>query len=136
VPAIVDDVDDPTSTACQAAVPWMAEKYVSDWSRVAHAGAGKDRGFHPPEVGDEVLVSFDQGEVRRRSCWAALQREDNPKTARPVPRRLDPCREQPSVHIARGHQLVFIDADDHCGIVLPRATAPSSSASTRPKKTK
>lgn len=36
----------------------------SDWTRVAAPMAGKERGFQfMPEVDDEVLVAFDQGDV-------------------------------------------------------------------------
>jgi len=36
----------------------------SDWARVAVPMAGKERGFQfMPEVDDEVLVAFDQGDV-------------------------------------------------------------------------
>ena len=46
--------------------PWLSDDYVSDWARTVQPGAGKDRGFCVlPEVGDEVLVAFEQGDVRR-----------------------------------------------------------------------
>ena len=36
----------------------------SEWARVVAAGAGKDRGtLWIPEVGDEVLVAFDKGDI-------------------------------------------------------------------------
>ena len=45
--------------------PWLSDDYVSGWARTVQAGAGKDRGaIVLPEVGDEVLVVFEQGDVR------------------------------------------------------------------------
>jgi uncharacterized protein involved in type VI secretion and phage assembly len=38
----------------------------SDWCRIATFGAGKDRGMYClPEVGDEVLVAFEHGDISR-----------------------------------------------------------------------
>ena len=46
--------------------PWLSDNYVSDWARTVQAGAGKDRGaLVVPEVGDEVLVVFEQGDIAR-----------------------------------------------------------------------
>ncbi len=46
--------------------PWLHDDFVSDWSRTVQAGAGKDRGaLIVPEVGDEVLVAFEQGSFQR-----------------------------------------------------------------------
>ena len=46
--------------------PWLDDTYVSGWARTVQAGAGKDRGaLVLPEVGDEVLVVFEQGDFRR-----------------------------------------------------------------------
>lgn len=47
--------------------PWLhendSEKKESDWARIATAMAGNGRGtFFMPEVDDEVLVAFDQGD--------------------------------------------------------------------------
>ncbi len=43
--------------------PWMDNSLETGWVRVAMLGSGKDRGiFFTPEVNDEVLVAFDQGD--------------------------------------------------------------------------
>jgi uncharacterized protein involved in type VI secretion and phage assembly len=45
----------------------------TDWARVASPMAGKDRGFFfQPEVGDEVLVAFENGDPRRAYVLGAL----------------------------------------------------------------
>lgn len=44
--------------------PWLSEDDESDWARVAMPMSGNQMGvFFLPDVGDEVLVSFDQGMV-------------------------------------------------------------------------
>ena len=46
--------------------PWLSDDYVTDWARTLHPGAGNSRGFTVlPEVGDEVLVAFEQGDLGR-----------------------------------------------------------------------
>jgi phage protein D len=63
----VSDVQDPQSQGrVMLTYPWLSDTYVSDWARTVQLGAGKDRGaMIVPEVGDEVLVAFEQGDMRR-----------------------------------------------------------------------
>ena len=63
----VSDSKDPQSQGrVKLAFPWLSDDYVSDWARTVQPGAAKDRGtMVVPEVGDEVLVAFEQGDVRR-----------------------------------------------------------------------
>ncbi len=65
--AQVSDARDPQHQGrVKLTFPWLSEDYVSDWARTVHAGAGKDRGHQIlPEVGDEVLVAFERGDLRR-----------------------------------------------------------------------
>lgn len=45
----------------------------TDWARMSTPMAGKDRGFFfQPEVGDEVLVAFENGDPRRAYVLGAL----------------------------------------------------------------
>lgn len=45
--------------------PWLEETHESDWVRIATAMSGGDRGtFFMPELHDEVLLAFDQGNPR------------------------------------------------------------------------
>jgi uncharacterized protein involved in type VI secretion and phage assembly len=45
--------------------PWLSDTDESDWARMAVPMAGNDRGFFfLPEVDDEVLVAFEQGNSR------------------------------------------------------------------------
>lgn len=44
--------------------PWLSDKYESCWARCATPMAGKEMGLYfPPEVGDEVLVAFEHGDL-------------------------------------------------------------------------
>lgn len=46
--------------------PWLGDQAESHWAQVVSAGAGSGRGLQViPEVGDEVLVVFAHGDMRR-----------------------------------------------------------------------
>jgi uncharacterized protein involved in type VI secretion and phage assembly len=64
VPAVVSDVKDPEKLGrARLTFPWLAKDYTSGWARTVQFGAGKQRGaLILPEVGDEVLVGFEQGD--------------------------------------------------------------------------
>jgi uncharacterized protein involved in type VI secretion and phage assembly len=53
--------------------PWLSETEESSWARVAAPMAGDNRGFYfLPEVEDEVLVAFEQGDFRFPYVLGAL----------------------------------------------------------------
>ncbi len=66
---VVTNVDDPDGQGrVRLRYPWLDDEFESDWARVVHVGAGKDRGMQVlPEVDDEVLVGFEHGD--RRSAF-------------------------------------------------------------------
>jgi phage protein D/phage baseplate assembly protein gpV len=70
----VSDAADPEQAGrVKITFPWLSEDYVSDWARTVQSGAGKDRGWQVlPEVGDEVLVAFEQGDFRRPTVVGGL----------------------------------------------------------------
>ena len=65
VPAVVTSAKDPDQLGrVKIKLPWLADTYESWWARTVQPGAGKDRGAAIlPEVGDEVLVAFAQGDL-------------------------------------------------------------------------
>ncbi len=67
VQAIVTDVRDPQNQGrVKLKFPWLDDTYATDWARTVQWAAGKQRGsMFLPEVNDEVLVAFEQGDVRR-----------------------------------------------------------------------
>lgn len=70
MPATVKSLEDPDGQGrikiALAAVPDPANGTCELWARVATLFAGKDRGsWFMPEVDDEVLVAFEQGDPRR-----------------------------------------------------------------------
>ncbi|MGC9670031.1 VgrG-related protein [Planosporangium sp. 12N6] len=45
--------------------PWLSDQYVTDWVRTVQLGGVGGGGVISPEVGDEVLVGFEQGLLDR-----------------------------------------------------------------------
>ncbi|MDX1413881.1 MAG: phage baseplate assembly protein V [Candidatus Promineifilaceae bacterium] len=70
---IVSDLEDPDNLArVRVKYPHLADQ-ESQWARLATPMAGKERGFFcRPEVGDEVLVCFEQGDIRRPYILGSL----------------------------------------------------------------
>ena len=79
--ALVTQNDDPQSLGrVRVKYPELGDDTEGWWARIAGPGAGKDRGLlMTPKVGDEVLVAFEHGDVRRPFVLGALWNgEDTP----------------------------------------------------------
>ncbi|WKX68902.1 VgrG-related protein [Streptomyces sp. XD-27] len=69
----VTDTKDPEGLGrVKVAFPWLSDEYASDWARTAQATGTAGGQAFIPEVGDEVLVGFDQGFLDRPYVIAAL----------------------------------------------------------------
>jgi uncharacterized protein involved in type VI secretion and phage assembly len=81
----------------------------STWARIASPMAGANRGvFFRPEVQDEVLVGFENGEVRRPYVLGALWS----KVDTPPPRDNDDTKNNWRFIVSRsGHTLKFDDTN-------------------------
>jgi uncharacterized protein involved in type VI secretion and phage assembly len=64
---VVTNVRDPDKHGrVKLALPWLSPAFETDWARVAHLSAGARTGaMFLPEVGDEVLVGFESGDLRQ-----------------------------------------------------------------------
>jgi Rhs element Vgr protein len=67
VPAIVTNIqDDQDIVRVKVKYPWMDDALESHWARLASVGAAKQAGIHwLPNVNDEVLVAFENGNINR-----------------------------------------------------------------------
>ncbi len=65
VVGLVTNTDDPDDMGrVKVKFPWLGDDTESFWARVMGMGAGKDCGFFVvPEVGDEVLIAFEHGNI-------------------------------------------------------------------------
>ncbi|WP_239375971.1 VgrG-related protein [Frankia sp. Cj5] len=113
VPAVVTNITDPENRGrVRVKLPWLSGDYESDWARVAMPGAGPDRGLLMlPEVDDEVLVVFEQGDPRRPFVLGGLH---NGVDAPPFDGGVDGAAGQVvrrGLRSRKGHEIVVSDAD-------------------------
>ncbi len=113
VAAQVSDVNDPQGRGrVKLTYPWLSDTYVSDWARTVQPGAGKDRGaMMVPEVGDEVLAAFEQGDIRRPYVVGGLYNGVDTPKAGPTALVDSGSGEinRRSFVSRRGHRLDFLD---------------------------
>ena len=109
--------------------PWLADDNVdavvidgkdkrahSYWARVASLMAGAQRGaYFIPDVGEEVLVAFEHGELDRPVIIGVLWNRD----ARP-PVEMDEAGKNNvrGVYTRSKHQIVLDDSDDKASILI------------------
>ena len=88
--------------------PWLSEENETDWAKVMSFMAGKERGgFFLPEVGDEVLVAFEHGDINYPYVIGALwNNEDNPPET-----NSDGKNNIRKIRSRSGHEIVFNDDD-------------------------
>jgi uncharacterized protein involved in type VI secretion and phage assembly len=84
VVGVVSNNQDPDGGArVKVTFPWLSGDEESHWARVASFMAGAERGaYFLPEVGDEVLVIFEHGDISRPYVIGVLWNgEDQPPAA-------------------------------------------------------
>lgn len=86
--------------------PWRENQDESDWARVCTLMAGKDRGsFFLPEVDDEVLVAFGQGNLEEPYIVGMLWngKDQPPETNSDGKNNIRKFKSR------SGHELIFDD---------------------------
>ena len=107
--AIVTDNEDPEGMGrVKLEFPWRAANDESYWARIATPMAGKETGtYFLPEVGDEVLVAFEDGDVSHPYVLGALW---NGKEGPPTD-NADGKNDVRQIKSRSGHVLTFDDGD-------------------------
>lgn len=114
VPGLVSDVKDPDKLGrVKVKLPWLADDYETHWARVTQAGAGNERGWVLlPEVDDEVLVAFEEGNLRRPYVLGGLfnGKDKPPRAAELVDGSKGAVKKRVLVS-RKGHAVVLSDED-------------------------
>jgi uncharacterized protein involved in type VI secretion and phage assembly len=122
VPAVVTEVkDDPDNLSrVKVKFPWIDDSFSSDWARIVSPGAGKERGLaFLPEIDDEVLVCFEQGDFRRPYVLGGLfNGVDLPKDAGTLVDTANNAIGVRAFTTRAGHFLKFTDTDNGKGVKL------------------
>jgi phage protein D len=124
VSALVTDVNDPESLGrVKLKFPWLSDDYTSDWARTVQLSAGKDRGaILLPEVNDEVLVAFEQGDIRHPFVLGGLYNGvDKPDLGEGLIDGGTGAITRRGFISKKGHKLVFLDDDGKSGVMLATA---------------
>jgi phage protein D/phage baseplate assembly protein gpV len=119
--AQVTDVHDPEDLGrVKLKFPWLSDDYVSDWVRVVSDGAGASRGsIWLPEVNDEVLVVFEQGDLRRPYLVGGLHNGvDKPKLGSGLVDASSGAVKRRGFVSKKGHCLLFFDDEADSGVAM------------------
>lgn len=108
--------DDPDQQGrVQVSLPYLGGQNQSSWAPVATMMSGGNRGsWFMPEVGDEVLVAFNQDDVAHPYIIGFLW---NGQDAPP-----DPDPQNRMILTPGGHTLRFQDADGSKKVILQSST--------------
>lgn len=102
---VLNNVDPTGEARVQLMLPWLPG--FMPWARVATPMAGMLRGaFFIPQIGDEVLVAFNQGDVREPVVVGGLWNTiDRPPSISPTD-----AVTQRKIRTPLGHELAFDEA--------------------------
>lgn len=102
--------------------PWLADDIESHWARLVAPGGGPERGVYwLPEINDEVLVMFEQGDVNRPYVLGGLW-NGRDKPAAPAGEVLQGGAVRTRIlRTRKGHTLTFIDDGADEGIRIRTA---------------
>jgi uncharacterized protein involved in type VI secretion and phage assembly len=140
VAKVIDNIDIQGTARVQISLPWLPG--FEPWARVAAPMAGMGRGtYFIPQVGDEVLVAFNQGDIREPyilgSLWSSVDKPPALLPADPINKRI--------IQTPLGHKIQFDDLTQEIsitsstmqtitmglkGITISAGTAPPPAKST------
>jgi uncharacterized protein involved in type VI secretion and phage assembly len=106
VAEVISNLDRTNLGRVQLRLPWLPG--IEPWARVAALSGGSKQGtYFIPQVGEEVLVAFQHGDVRDAyvlgSLWNATDRPPSQSLLDPVNRRL--------IRTPAGHLIELNDLD-------------------------
>jgi phage baseplate assembly protein gpV len=104
VATVIDNIDLLGEARVQLDLPWSPG--LLPWARLATTMAGMARGtYFIPQIGDEVLVAFNQGDIREPfvigALWNTLDRPPSVLPTDPINKRL--------IRTPLGQEVVFDD---------------------------
>ena len=113
--AIVTNIKDEEELGrVKVKIPSLDEQFESGWLRVAQPGAGPERGaLVLPEVDDEVLITFEHGDIRRGYVIGGLYNGKDKPASPQLEGTVgsDGKVDKRSFTSRKGHFQVYSDAD-------------------------
>jgi phage protein D/phage baseplate assembly protein gpV len=114
VVGIVTNVNDPNGLArVKVKFPAISDNLESNWARLVNPMAGPGRGFEfIPEVNDEVLVAFENGDINRPYVLGSLWNgQDKPPEASSQIVASNGKVQKRIIHSRSGHRITIDDSD-------------------------
>jgi phage protein D/phage baseplate assembly protein gpV len=111
---IVTNVNDPEGLArIKVKFPTISDELESDWARLVNPMAGPGRGFEfIPEVNDEVLVAFENGDINKPYVLGSLWNgQDKPPEASNQIVASNGKVQKRIIHSRSGHRIIIDDSD-------------------------
>jgi len=106
VAEVIENLDTTGQGRVKVSLPWLPN--IEPWCRVAVLMAGDERGtFFIPQVGDEVLVAFNHGDIREPYIIGCLWNGQQPPPTR-VP--TDAVNKR-IIRTPLGHEIELDDAE-------------------------
>jgi uncharacterized protein involved in type VI secretion and phage assembly len=101
---VINNIDSTGQARVQLSLPWLPG--FQPWARISNQSAGSGAGsYFVPQIDDEVLVSFNHGDVREPYIVGALW---NTKDRPPAPLPTDAINKR-KIRTPKGHELEFDD---------------------------
>lgn len=125
-PAVVKDIRDPQNLGrVRIEVPAIVGAGTANWARLATLMAGKKRGsWFVPDVNDEVLVAFENGDPGRPYVLGALW-----SGSQPPPQAMDAAAKNDR-KVLRSRNGVSVTLDDQDGVEQMILEAPGGAKIT------
>ncbi len=120
---LVTDNQDPDGHGrVKVKYPWLSPDHASHWARVVSAGAGPGRGVQfLPEINDEVLVGFEQGDVHHAYVLGGLWNGQDKPPADTSTAVSGGKVQQRLIRSRAGHTITIDDKDGAGGITIEDA---------------
>ncbi len=117
--AVVTDNQDPENlNRVKVKYPAFSDNDSSYWARIATPSAGNDRGFQfLPEVNDEVLIAFEQGDINQPYIIGSLWNgKDKP------PQTASDAKDKRMIRTRSGHTIILDDTSGSEKIIIKDKT--------------
>lgn len=113
---VVSDNEDPEQMGrVKLTYPWRDAEDESHWARMATLMAGKERGtYFLPEVGDEVLVAFENGDIHHPYVLGALWNGQE----KPPEDNADGGNDVRKIRSKTGHEIVLNDSQSEGSVEI------------------
>lgn len=124
VSKVIDSDNKALDGMVQVTYPTLGDNIISNWARLVSPMAGSGRGFFClPEVNDEVLVAFENGDIHRPYVLGAVWNGTDKPPAKNSEVADDTGIEKRIFKTRVGHIVTFDDKDGEASISIVDKTA-------------